>query len=403
MDEEKKKKFFSPEIRQHAQLREQIYNALQGDICEYLFDKENGPYEQYMTERGLKLQPEVSEDLYKLCHEVQQKVGFKEKIEFYIANDSHINAHCLGSFDKNKPHLIWFTTPLVKVNSKVELKCIVGHEIGHLINRDRLLQALMHFVFPEGYLPLILERKYFLYKQLSELVCDRYGYIACGDLNTALMSHFKIVYGFNPEEMGITLDALLKQNDRDMEYLVRNTKAKDGLTHPSTPIRIKALQLYATAKSQEELDKRMDGIIDLLIKYGEEEVDLQINRFMAAAGLKIARADGKESKVETKEILKHISKRNLFPAGFLEEMREENLDDVIEDSVSKILELKPDFKNKMLAYVLDIILADGKIADEELKLIYEFAYIINIDKNTVKKILAKKIQEAFNPNFEAIC
>ena len=74
-----------------------------------------------------------------------------------------------------------------------ELKFVIGHELGHLINKDTSLSRLISFVFPEGTTPPItLLYKIRLHSQLAELVADRYGFKAAGNLESCVTAFFKM-------------------------------------------------------------------------------------------------------------------------------------------------------------------------------------------------------------------
>ena len=136
----------------------------------------------------------VSETLlpkfYVLCQEVKEKLEFVGNIDFYITGNSTVNACSYCSGDEQRPHIIEINSGLFNLMNEEELKYVVGHEIGHLINSDATISQLFGFIYPNDEakenVPGFLRKRVQLYNQLAELSADRYGYMANENLEACV-------------------------------------------------------------------------------------------------------------------------------------------------------------------------------------------------------------------------
>ena len=156
---------FNPAIEQEKMLAEQIYNALQGPVVEEVLKKtkisSNDAYWRSMMEgHSLKVDKELLPDFYKLCHDVKEKLEFKDDVDFYITGNSSVNAFSLSAEDEGTPHIVNINSALFDLMTEQELRFVIAHELGHLINMDTALTRLIQFVFPpQSNIPVTLEYK----------------------------------------------------------------------------------------------------------------------------------------------------------------------------------------------------------------------------------------------------
>ncbi|EJX05838.1 Peptidase M48, Ste24p [gut metagenome] len=189
---------YSPSIALERQIGQQIYTALQGPIVEDVLreikaSNNDAYWRSSMEGHSLKVEKDLLPDFYDLCQQVQSKLGFKEKVDFYITGDSTVNAFSVAAENENEPHIVNVNSALFDLMSHDELKFVIGHELGHLINRDTALVRLIQFVFPPGSeIPVTLQYKIRLHQQLAELVADRYGYMAIENLDVCVTAFFKM-------------------------------------------------------------------------------------------------------------------------------------------------------------------------------------------------------------------
>ena len=311
-------KKLNPTIKLEKQIGEQIYDALQGQIVEEVLKKtkittNDAYWRSSMEGHSLKVQEHLLPDFHKLCQEVKEKLNFHEDVDFYITGDSSVNAFSVSAEDENQPHIVNVNSALFDLMSDDELRFVIGHELGHLINKDSKLTRLIHFVFPRGAaVHISLQYKIRLHEQLAELVADRYGYMASGKMEACVTAFFKLASGLDLAKMNVSIDALIADNNERLDYFLKD-KGISRNSHPVNPIRVKALHLFATCKTQKELNQGMEELIGILLKIGNSEMDEYTAQFIASAGLIVANTDGKISDQEIDEIIDSLAGLKMFP------------------------------------------------------------------------------------------
>ena len=284
-----------------------------------------------------------------------------------------------------------------------ELRFVIGHELGHLINKDTALARLIGFVFPpNAAVPVTLQYKIRLHEQLAELVADRYGYIATEDLGVCVTAFFKMASGLDLEKMNVSIDALIADNSRRLDYFLKD-KGISRSSHPVNPIRVQALNLFATCKSQKELQKGMDELISILLKVGDDELDEHMARFIASAGLIVASSDDEMKEDEINQIIEMLARLKIFPRKYLEEIAQGDVVKTFNESVEGILKINPGMRSSLLEYMIHIALSDKIIARKEVDLLYEFGASIALSEMEVATAIAESVQRNYLPSLESIC
>ncbi|MBR5638920.1 MAG: M48 family metalloprotease [Muribaculaceae bacterium] len=398
----------NPKLELEKQLGKQIYNALQGEIVEEVLRKtktssRDAYWRSSMEGHSLRVQKELLPDFYALCQDVKKKLKIKDEVDFYITGDSDVNAFSLAAEDEGEHHIVNVNSALFDLMSTDELRFVIGHELGHLINKDTALARLINFVFPpEAAVPVTLQYKIRLHEQLAELVADRYGYMATENLGVCVTAFFKMASGLDLEKMNVSIDALIADNNRRLEYFLKD-KGISRSSHPVNPIRVQALNLFATCESQEELQKGMDELISILLKVGDSELDEYMARFIASAGLIVASSDKKVKEDEVNQIIEMLARLKIFPRKFLEEIAQGDVGAIFNDSVENILKINPGMRMGLLEYMIHIALSDKVIARNEVELLYNFGASISLSEMEVASAIAESIQRNYMPSLESIC
>ena len=398
----------NPTIELERQIGEQIYNALQGTVVEEVLKKirmsgSDTYWRSNMEGHSLKVDKELLPDFHRLCHEVKAKLNFEEDVDFYITGDSTVNAFSVAAEEEGEPHIVNINSALFDLMTTDELKFVIGHELGHLINKDTALARLIRFVFPpEANVPVSLQYKIRLHDQLAELVADRYGYIATENLDVCVTAFFKLASGLDLAKMNVSIEALIADNNRRLEYFL-NDKGVSRASHPVNPIRVQALNLFATSESEEELKAVMDELISILLKVGTSELDEYTARFIASAGLIVANIDEGINEDEINRVIESLSSMKMFPRQFLDEIAQGNVGQIFADSVENILRINPGMREGMLKYMISIVLSDKLIDKEEVDLLYHFGDQIGLSDMEVASAIGEAIQMNYVPSLESIC
>ena len=394
----------NPEIGLEKELASQIYNALQGDVVKFIIKNaqetsDDGYWRSHMEGHCMKVDKNLLGNFYKLCHEVKDKLGFKEDVDFYVTGDSTINAFSIAAQDSDHPHIVNVNSELFNLMSEDELRFVIGHELGHLINQDTALKRLIYFVYPPDVttLPIALQFKIHLHDNLAELVADRYGYMACGNLDACVTAFFKMASGLDLPKMQVSIDDLLADNSKHLDYFI-NGGGISRYDHPVNPIRVQAINLYAHAKSQKQLDEGMNELIQILLKIGDDPLNEPMSVFIATAGIIVANLDKEVTKEEVEHIIQNLSGTQIFPRHFLENVSNGDVDEQFQDSVNKILEINPGLKNSLLQYIISIVLVDRDIAEQEVNFIYQIGQCLGLSIKEISLIFANMIKMNYVPS-----
>ena len=399
----------NPAIELEQQLSQQIYAALHGELVGKILSQSS--YNQggeslrsAMEGHSFKVEKRLMGHLYDLLYGVKEKLGFKDPVDFYITGDSTVNAWTIAAAREGEPHIVNINSALVNLMSDDELRFVVGHELGHLMNKNTEMLRLIGFVFPRGTVPpLVLQYKIRLWEQLSELIADRFGYMAVESLPACLSAFFKMTSGLDINKIDMQVDAYLEENLKHLEYFI-NDKGLSRDTHPVNPIRVQSLNLFATCQSEEELEKKMEGIISALFKISNDETDYFLGFFVATAGLIAINIDGEVTEKEIEAVLNNLSSFHIFPRHFLDNVCKQNVEEIFFSSIQEILKRDPGMREGMFNYIISLILSDSSFNQKELDFIFQIGReCFGFSEKEIADRMAVAIQKNFVPSYEAIC
>ena len=389
-----------PTIKQQVIIRNQLQGALQGEVLTEVRRATQGARIEFverakMAANGLKITQTTMPVLYNLCNEVKNDLEFTQDVDFYILGDSEVNASAYISEDEDKPHIIVIHSALFNLMDDLEMKYIVGHEIGHLVNKDSYIGRLYDFIYPdEEEAPEIISTRMNQYRQLAEYAADRYGYNACMDLGAAITALYKLICGIDLKKMGVSIDSLIEQNFDKAEELM-----SQGIVHisdhPDIPLRIHAMLLYAKCKTIKALEENMAILFESIPGMFHSDIDYQMALFTAASGIRLATKDGKIEKAERDMILEEIAKYDLEPSKILKKVQKEDVDIVFEQSLSFVLDKDASRAIDMFRFYIDLSFADKVLTKEELDSVKEFGVSLGLEESLIYEKIADVIREKY--------
>lgn len=399
----------SPKLNLQQTLSKQIFDALQGTVLERILDEartsdSDNYWRNSMEGHSFKVEKSLLPHLHEMFHEVKAKLGYKEDVDFYITGDSSVNAFSVAAETKDGHHIVNVNSALVELMSDDELRFVIGHELGHLIDEDTRLRRLIYFVFPQGAsVPTALYHKIRLEEQLAELAADRYGYLAVGKLEPCVSAFFKMASGLDISKMNIKFDALIAENLKHLDYFLSD-KGMSVETHPVNPIRVQSLNVFANAKDQETLDKEMEPLIQILLRVGSSSIDKAISEFVATAGLIVASSDNEISQEEVDVIINSLADTQMFPNAFLEEIsKKEDVSDIFVKSIETIFQENPMLREPMFDYIISLVIADKRVDAKEIDLLYQLGEnFFSYSRKEVAAMLAETVQARFIPDLRSL-
>ena len=400
-----------PEIPMYQKLTQMLWDALQGDkiwpmIQALGLDKmDDSRYKAEMEGESLKVTEQVTPYYYQLFNGIKERLGLKRPVDFFV----NAFARLVQPTDPNTPLTIVIYSATIELLNEAELTYIIGHEIGHLLDENLVLQKIFHFEFPDNNIPIPLMYKYYFWNQLSELFADRYGYLATKDLNACISAQFKVKSGLKLDKMEVDMNAFMDYNKEVMQHYISGQalnliSGPYARTHPVSPIRVEALNLFANAKTEKELNDGMQQLVEII---GRLNIDNNMGKsymdFVASAGLLLAEADGQITNEETEVILNYMSEAHLFPKNYLLDMQQHNYYDVFNRSVNEILEKDPAAKERLFLYMADVVVSDLDFNKAELDILTEVAQkVFQFDQETFLRLMQTCIEIRFRPTTESI-
>lgn len=400
-------------------LRDQIYNALQGDVVEQILKlakvrKSENYWRNVLEGHSFKVDEKISGKLYKMFHEVKEKLGFEDAVDFYISGNADVNAFALSGSEEGEPHIINVNSSLIQLMTDDELRFVIGHEMGHLINKNTDLLRLINFVFPDpANVPALLAHKIRLWNQLSELIADRYGFMAISNLEVCISAFFKMSSGLDADRVDLHIESFLIENDKRLEYFRKDT-GLNYASHPINPIRVKAIELFSQSDrfgpvtensiNEEQLHDKLGELIIILMKIRSSKFDFHLAHFIASAGLIVADSDDNVEDVEIDAIIQNLSEFMIFPKSFLENLSKSGkIAEVFKESVTEILEINPSEREDMLQYLISIVMADRELKHDEVELIFQIGTnVFGYSATEVAQIFAGIIQHRFVPSISSL-
>lgn len=399
-----------------VRLENELYTLLEGEMVEAVlkeasFEQGDNFWRNILQGHSFKVTPEMALPLYNLFSEVRDKLGYSKNIDFYITNTPELNAFAIPQTEENESDIINVNSGMIGMLDDDELRFVIGHEIGHLISRFARINRLIYFVFPDPeQIPLLLQHKIDLWKKLSELTSDRFGFLACNSLEKCTSGFFKLASGLDPKRIRFDYQAYLKENEKILEYFSANNG--NILSHPVNPLRIKAVQLFSQSDlysnwlqgkdsgPDQVLGQNMGPLVEVLLTLSTSELDRSRKNFLASGGLIMASIDNQVSSEELEIMATQLSEYTVFPKEFLTEMAQSGkVDEIFQQAVQTILSQNPSERVAMLDYLTNLVISDNHISKQEVDTIYQIgAEGFGLTRREVAQIVASVIQGKFMPN-----
>ena len=231
---------------------------------------------KHLLKTSFRLTPKLAPTIYDIGARCVNSLRLKVNLEFYVYQDNRFNAACYPPTEDTI--YIMLTSGLLENFNDSELAFVIGHEIGHAIFLHHTYPARAIMDIGKEYLSPIHAMKLYAWKRDNEISADRTGLLCCQNFNAAAKTFFKLSSGITSNSVAFNLGEYIAQY-RDLEAVLSDTTQVDPedwyKSHPFSPMRIKALELFEKSATYQDLTGKGGGSLS------EKELEATIQQFMS--------------------------------------------------------------------------------------------------------------------------
>lgn len=361
--------------------------------------EEKGPLgiRRHLLSTSVRLSPTMSPGLHKMADHCIEKLGVQVPLELYAYSSPTFNAAC---FKPEEGRLfVMFSSSLLESFEDEELMFVMGHEFGH--------HVYQHHEVPVGYLlkgpqrpPANLALQLYTWSRYAEISADRAGAYCAGNLDAVARALFKLSSGLvSNRVVNFDLTEFLRQLD---EMQAVDAAPGEGApmqdwfsTHPFSPLRVKALQLFHASElmrtggsSKAELEMGVQGIMGLMepnYLQGQTDTAKSMRLLFIGASVAVANARDGISEGERAVLKKFIG--NDFSIDVLDM-------DKLFDTLPKRIEVVVSKTNitQRMQVMRDLVVVarvEGNLSDNERIVLLDIAGRLQVPHNLVAQFLSE--------------
>ena len=253
----------NPIIPQRKNLQDQLWEFVQPNSTHQIDLELKHQKNIYYTEccYNLPIEAYTTPSLHLLCQSVKERLHVTDNVIFQIDNIEFITGSSYVSGNDKYPSIVSLSAGAVNRLNEKELSFLIGHELGHVISRDGLVRFFFGNLPPKAKVPENIHHAMQVLDLLAELEADRYGYLACNcDMDAFVSFIWQMSVGIDIHKFGVATSTYLKANSGHAQKLMNGGWL--GKRHPAYALRIEAIRIFATCKTDRELHVQMQPIID---------------------------------------------------------------------------------------------------------------------------------------------
>lgn len=348
---------------------------------------------------SLRLTKTMSPRLHEMLASCAKILELDIPTETYVYNSPQFNAACIKP--ENGTLLLMFSSSLLEKFDEQELMFVMGHELGH--------HLFAHHDIPIGYLikgenrvDARLALQLFSWSRYAEISADRAGALCADDGDASARALFKLASGLTSDLIEIHIDEFAAQSD---EMAMTDEPGKDDanaddwfMTHPFTPLRVKALQTFFRSDimqpsgiSREQLEADNHELMQLMSPtYLQEDSEMaeMMRRVLFAAGCVLMKVSGS---INEKEIA-------AFDALFGEGTYGDHLDiDKLEERLAgRITDANNVVPLARRAHIIRdlclIAVADGRVSRNEREFIHSVGRDLELSTTVIDHCFERDVE-----------
>jgi len=232
-----------------------------------------------MVTNALRLTTSMAPAVHQTIADCARRLGVDVPVQVYQSGGA-MNA---GVLPQVRSHaLLSFSGPLLHRLSGPTLAAVVGHELGHFLAHGpdcpwHGAYVVMHALLRDAEAPSALRAIGARLSMAQEFTADRFGLLACDDLDASLQVNMALVSGLPTEALVWDTASYLAQCVELVEVVLEDGRMRLA-THPEHSMRAYAIWLFSETREYKEMTGRGTGARDLAA------VDLLLSKLLEGAG-----------------------------------------------------------------------------------------------------------------------
>jgi uncharacterized tellurite resistance protein B-like protein len=354
---------------------------------------------RHLLSTSVRLSPSMAPGIHKTANECIERLNIDIPVELYVYANSRFNAACVKPEDGRL--FIMFSSSLIEGFEDSEFRFVMGHELGHFLFDHHAIPIGRMMSGPKKPDPK-LALKLSAWSRYAEISADRAGAHCAQDQEGVARALFKLASGLTGSMVKFDMSEFMAQVDDlqvNNEEPGRGSASSDWfMTHPFSPLRVKALQLFHNSKLAKEKGSEIEtlelGVQKLMSlmepSYLESTSDASeaMRRLLLAGSLLIANANGEASESEIEIFEKFFGQHSHH-----ENLNLEKLNSELDSRIASVKQQTSIGQHMQLLHDLALIArADGSMHPKELTVLERIASQLGISKNTLA-ILNNELNE----------
>ncbi|PWQ93023.1 M48 family metallopeptidase [Leucothrix pacifica] len=362
--------------------------------------EEKGPtgLRRHLLATSVSLSKGMAPSVHKMADECIETLEMDIPLELYVFPSPQFNAMCFKP-EEGRLHVM-FSSSLLEGFKDDELKFVIGHELGHHVYK--------HHDIPIGYLlkgqrpaspRLALEL--FAWSRYAEISADRAGAHCAQNLDAVARALFKLASGLTSDFVQFDLDDFLKQVSEmqivDAEPGQGAPKQDWFSTHPFSPMRVKALELFDQSvmangdTSKDDLEVAVQGVMSLMepsYLEGKTKTAIHMRRLLFAASICVANASDGISAEEIKTFEEFFGK-----GEFDKNLNVEQLSATLDDRIKTAKEMASvPQRMQVLRDLCTMSRSSGRTTEPERDVMNDIADKLDVPRSFICQSLAQDVE-----------
>lgn len=346
---------------------------------------------RHLLATAIRLTREMAPDVHDIMDECRRMLGVEAPFESYVYPEPMFNAAAVAP-EQGRLFLL-LSSALLEAFEPDELRFVVGHELGHhLFEHHRIPVAVL--LSGVAHIDAALALRLFAWQRYAEISADRTGLVTAGGLDPAARALFKLASGLRGDRIKVRIDQFLTQAGDLRHEAERLATADDQprsdffATHPFSPLRLKAAQLFAASDVVEpggvprlDLEMQVQELMTLMDpSYLQDTSDVAeaMRRLLFAGGVAAAAASGTVTE-DSLEALGRLLGVGSIPSNLKPDAIRADLPSRI-DTVNRIV---PPLRRAQVIRDLCVIACAGGRTEAKLTVIREIARAVSVDETVI--------------------